>query len=320
MARPKKTGMDYFPHDTDAASDEKIEVLRALYGNDGYAFYFIMLERIYRSEGFELQVANVTLSETGESIVTNDEEMVQILCQKLLIETDLFEKILSTCFRREIFSEKKYTEKGVVTSDGIKKRAKPILQKRRKMSKSYKEKAIVSAAETQQKPSRKPAETPPETHIERERKEEHSIEENKEPLPIFGDEPEQKAPEDEFKGPCPAANKNAKLYHPKFEEFWNLYPKRNGSRGSKINAFKQWWATCRDKTLTPDEFIAEITRLRFFYGDHPKDAERWIKGAMWQQEHEPEEGSKPIKFIPGVLEAIKNGEDTRGRFKPKNEP
>ena len=38
-ARPRKDTFDYFPHDTDAAHDEKIEAMRALYGNDGYAFY-----------------------------------------------------------------------------------------------------------------------------------------------------------------------------------------------------------------------------------------------------------------------------------------
>ena len=47
MARPQKEGMDYYPHDIDAANDEKIEALRAIYGNNGYAFYFILLERIY---------------------------------------------------------------------------------------------------------------------------------------------------------------------------------------------------------------------------------------------------------------------------------
>lgn len=46
MARPLKEGMDYFPHDTDASDDEKIEALRAIYGNDGYAFYFILLDLI----------------------------------------------------------------------------------------------------------------------------------------------------------------------------------------------------------------------------------------------------------------------------------
>ena len=73
MARPQKEGMDYFPHDTDAVNDEKIEALRALYGNDGYAFYFIMLERIYRTAEFEI---NVSDAETQK-------ETFQILAKKV---------------------------------------------------------------------------------------------------------------------------------------------------------------------------------------------------------------------------------------------
>lgn len=58
MARPLKLGLDYFPHDTDSVNDEKIEALRMLFGNDGYAFYFILLERIYRTPTFELNVSD----------------------------------------------------------------------------------------------------------------------------------------------------------------------------------------------------------------------------------------------------------------------
>lgn len=58
MGRPIKQGLDYFPHDTDASSDEKVESLRALYRNDGYAFYFIILERIYRSNNGELNLSS----------------------------------------------------------------------------------------------------------------------------------------------------------------------------------------------------------------------------------------------------------------------
>lgn len=47
MARPRKEGLGYFPHDTDAVNDEKIEALRALYGNDGYAY-----EIDYDAEGW----------------------------------------------------------------------------------------------------------------------------------------------------------------------------------------------------------------------------------------------------------------------------
>ncbi|MCY6354344.1 Lin1244/Lin1753 domain-containing protein [Clostridium sp. ZS2-4] len=49
MARPKKLGMDYFPHDCDASNDERVEGLRAVHGDDGYAFYFILLECLMKA-------------------------------------------------------------------------------------------------------------------------------------------------------------------------------------------------------------------------------------------------------------------------------
>ena len=58
MARPIKTGLSYFPHDVDALSDEKIQSLKVLYRNDGYAFYFIILERIYRTPKGELDISS----------------------------------------------------------------------------------------------------------------------------------------------------------------------------------------------------------------------------------------------------------------------
>ena len=81
MARPIKDGMDYFPHDTDASNDEKVEALRSLYGNDGYAFYFILLERIYRTNEAELDVS--------------DAETIQILARKVSVTTEKFEQIES---------------------------------------------------------------------------------------------------------------------------------------------------------------------------------------------------------------------------------
>ena len=48
MTRPQKQGLDYFSHDTDASNDEKIEAMEAVYGLAGHAFYFKLLERIYR--------------------------------------------------------------------------------------------------------------------------------------------------------------------------------------------------------------------------------------------------------------------------------
>lgn len=139
MARPKKEGMDYFPHDTDAVNDEKIEALRMLYGNDGYAFYFILLERIYRSPKFELDVS--------------DAETIQILSKKVGVNEEVFHKILQTALKRGCFDKELYEEKGVLTSDGVKKRANVVVEKRVKMREKYskdKEEGVSDAETTQE--------------------------------------------------------------------------------------------------------------------------------------------------------------------------
>lgn len=139
MARPKKEGMDYFPHDTDAVNDEKIEALTLLYGAKGYAFYFILLERIYRTANFEL---NVSDAETGE-------EIKQILSRKIAITVQEFDKILSTALKWGCFDREAYEKRGVLTSNGIKKRARVVLEKREKMRAKYQhDKRKVSDAET----------------------------------------------------------------------------------------------------------------------------------------------------------------------------
>lgn len=127
--------MDYFPHDTDAVNDEKIEALRMLYGNDGYAFYFILLERIYRNKNAELDVS--------------DAETKQILSRKIGITTELFLEILETCIKRKCFDREAYEKRGFLTSEGIKNRALPVIQKRENMRSKYN--VGVSDAETMQK-------------------------------------------------------------------------------------------------------------------------------------------------------------------------
>lgn len=138
MARPLKEGMDYFPHDTDASNDEKIEALRSIHGNNGYAFYFILLERIYRTPNFEL---DVSASETGE-------EMKQVLAKKIAVTIQEFNQMLETAFRWGCFDRQEYIERGVLTSNGIKKRASAVLEKRRKMRSLYEQR--VSEAETRE--------------------------------------------------------------------------------------------------------------------------------------------------------------------------
>jgi len=128
VARPQKDGMDYFPHDTDATNDEKIELLRALYGNDGYAFYFILLERIYRTPDFELDMF--------------EPETILILSTKVNVTQERFMEILKTALRYDCFDEVAYESKRVLTSNGIKKRASVVIEKREYMRVKYQSKKV----------------------------------------------------------------------------------------------------------------------------------------------------------------------------------
>lgn len=44
MARPPKSGVDYFSHDVGAHNRRTLSALRSRFGNDGYAFWYILLE------------------------------------------------------------------------------------------------------------------------------------------------------------------------------------------------------------------------------------------------------------------------------------
>lgn len=165
MARPQKDGMDYFPHDSDAVNDEKIEALRVLYGNDGYAFYFILLERIYRTPEFELDIS--------------DAETIQILSGKVGVTEEKFNSMLETALKRKCFDREAYEQRGVLTSFGIKKRASVVIGNREIKRSKYK-KASETTPETRgetrgETPQRKEKEIK-----EKEIKQEERLKESKE--------------------------------------------------------------------------------------------------------------------------------------------
>ena len=51
MARPQKQTVDYFPHDTDASDGKTLTIIQAKYGNDGYAFWFKLLQLLGKASG-----------------------------------------------------------------------------------------------------------------------------------------------------------------------------------------------------------------------------------------------------------------------------
>lgn len=135
MARPRKVGLDYFPHDVDVTTDPKLEPLILRYGSPAYALYFVILEYCYRAEDLSV---DISASETGE-------EMREVLQRKLHIAPDLFDELVAAMLRRGAFDAKTYKKGGLLTSAGIQKRASKVLEKRIKALERYQR---VSTAET----------------------------------------------------------------------------------------------------------------------------------------------------------------------------
>ena len=97
--RPHKQGLSYFPHDTDAVNDDKIQSLMALHGTNGYAFYFILLEKVFQVEN-------------GRLIMDND-AIIAGYAKTIGVKIGVFKAILNTaldigCFDKDIY-EKEWT-------------------------------------------------------------------------------------------------------------------------------------------------------------------------------------------------------------------
>lgn len=125
MARPPKAGLDYFPHDTDAVNDPKLQALMAIHGPVGYSFYFILLERIFRTDNGCLAVGKL-MEKAG-------------LSKTIGISMKRFDIILADSLEIGCF----YMQENCITSNGIQKRLSSVLElreKERKRKEEYKEK------------------------------------------------------------------------------------------------------------------------------------------------------------------------------------
>lgn len=111
---------------------DNIEAIESLYGNDGYAIYLKLLEKIYQN---------------GGKLFINDEETVQRLSRKFNLKSqDVLVKIINSMVKVHLFEEKAWKEAKMLTSSRVRKTLKTVVIKRLRAKKAYKE--IVSAAET----------------------------------------------------------------------------------------------------------------------------------------------------------------------------
>ncbi|GAI45684.1 unnamed protein product, partial [marine sediment metagenome] len=101
MARPQKDVVDYFPHDANASAGDTLTVLQSRFGNDGYAFWFKLLEKLASAEGHYIDCRNPTkwhlfLAKTGVNELTGV-EIMKLLVEMQAIDKELWESKLIWC-------------------------------------------------------------------------------------------------------------------------------------------------------------------------------------------------------------------------------
>lgn len=214
MARPRKKGLDYFPHDVDATTDPKLEPAIMRFGAAAYAFFFVHLEYCYRSDDLSVDVSD---TETGA-------EMREVIQRKLHISGEEYNGILQSLLRHGAFDAEFFRQTGRLTSNGIKKRAGKVFEKREKDNKRYEGtiSTTISEAETGAEIERKQAETGVET-----------------PQRIEKKSREKKSTEKEITSPpTPSEGETLTAQERRFAEFWSLYPKKVGKKAA-LGAWKR---------------------------------------------------------------------------------
>ena len=96
MARPTKTTIDYFPHYADRTDETLLRIVEREYGNDGYAFWFKIRERLCNQPGLFLSRNNVTEWEFLLTITRQSEDsadnMLELLAKIGVIDAELWHK------------------------------------------------------------------------------------------------------------------------------------------------------------------------------------------------------------------------------------
>lgn len=115
MARPNKTGLDYFPLDVDFFADEKIAAISGEFGIKGEITVIKLLCAVYRN---------------GYFILWNEPLKYKLLRDLPGVSPELIDQIVNRLVRWGFFDESLFDSVKVLTSRGIQKRFFSITRRR----------------------------------------------------------------------------------------------------------------------------------------------------------------------------------------------
>lgn len=105
MARPEKTGLDYFP--LDCQLDKKFELIEAEYGITGFGVVVKLYQEIYGQCGYYIEWTD---------------EVALLFAKKIGVGGNAVSEIIQASVRRGIFDKRLFREYHILTSTGVQKR------------------------------------------------------------------------------------------------------------------------------------------------------------------------------------------------------
>jgi len=115
MARPFKSGVDYFPLDVNI--DDKIELLEAEHGIAGFGIWVKLLQKIYAN--------NYWINWNNKSVI--------VFSSRVNVNKNEVNVIINSCLEWEIFDKKMLDKYQILTSRGIQKRFFEIIKRRNRV-------------------------------------------------------------------------------------------------------------------------------------------------------------------------------------------
>lgn len=103
MARPKKEGLDYFPLDVDIDQDDKVALIEAKHGIEGFAVTIKLLMKIYKNGYFYKW--------------TEKEQL--LFSRRINVDINSVNAIVNDCLEWQMFNEDVFKKHEVLTSKGI---------------------------------------------------------------------------------------------------------------------------------------------------------------------------------------------------------
>ncbi len=109
MARPRKTGLDYFPLDTDMLSDRKLQAPRRKFGYLASVVYLQLLCMLYRDKGYYIEFDGEQRQDVATAI------LAEVLIGQYQPSLDTILAVVEALVQSRLFDQRCYAQ-GILTS------------------------------------------------------------------------------------------------------------------------------------------------------------------------------------------------------------